>query len=169
MYVRYLTYVRSSLTMGAATVERGTAVPARHFASFTEARSQLRQLLDSASAGRVTTLQRDKQRFAVVDAAQFLTRLMRLRPAGAVVVAEGGGWAALLPGLPVAGDGESFDAAIDDLIDALREYAEDWNDRLLDAPNHRANRDVVEIVELASDDELRSWILAAEPAALLTS
>lgn len=144
-------------------------MPARHFASFTEARSQLRLVLDSASSGRVTTVQRDKQRFAVVDAAQLVTRLMRLRPARAVVVAEGGGWAALLPGLPVAGDGESFDEAIDDLIDALREYAEDWNDRLLDAPNHRANWDVVEIVELASDDALRSWILAADQAVLVPS
>lgn len=136
----------------------------RHFASFTQARAQLRLVLDSASAGRVTTVRRDKQRLAVVDAEQLAARLMRLRPSRAVVVAEGGGWAALLPGLPVAGDGPTFDESIDDLIDALREYAEDWNDRLLEAPNHRNNWDVVEIVELATDEELRSWILAADPA-----
>ncbi|MDQ3611865.1 MAG: prevent-host-death protein [Actinomycetota bacterium] len=141
----------------------------RHFPSFTEARRQLRLVLDSAQSGRVTTVQRDKQRFAVVDAGQLAARFMRLRPSGALMVAEGGGWAALLPGLPVAGDGDTFEEAIDDLIDTLREYAQDWNDRLLDAPNHRDNRDVVEIVELASDDELRAWILAPDLAAHVTS
>jgi len=144
-------------------------VTTRHFASFTDARRQLRLVLDSAHSGRVTTVHRDTQRFAVVDAAQLAARFMRLRPSGAVVVAVGGGWAALLPGLPVAGDGATFDQAIDDLIDTLREYAQDWNDRLLDAPNHRDNWDVVEIVELASDDELRAWIMATEQAARVTS
>ena len=142
---------------------------ARHFDSFTETRTHLRAVFDSAQSGRVTTVRRDAERFAVVDAGRLAAQLMRLRPSRAMVVAEGGGWAALLPGLPVSGDGPTLEAAIADLIDALREYAEDWNDRLLDAPNHRDNWDLVEIVELASDDELRSWLLAAAPSGVATS
>lgn len=134
-----------------------------HFGTFTETRKHLRSVLDSAHAGRVTTVQRDAERFSVVAADRLVSKLMRLRPGQAVVVAEGGGWSAVLPGLPVHGDGPSFDEAIDDLLDALREYAEDWNARLLSASNHRDNWDVVQIVTLASDDQLRSWVLAADP------
>jgi len=50
---------------------------------------------------------RKSERYAVVDAARLLNMLMEVRPARAVVVAEGGGWAALLPGLPVHGDGDT--------------------------------------------------------------
>lgn len=140
----------------------------RHFGSFTQTRTQLRSVFESARSGRITTVQRDDERFAVVDAGRLAAKLMQLRPSRAVVVAEGGGWAALLPGLPVAGDGPDFEAAIGDLIKALREYAEDWNDRLLDAPNHRDNWDLVQIVELASDENLRDWLLAAVPTAAAT-
>lgn len=139
----------------------------RLFSSCTTAGVNLRSLLDAAHAGQVTTLDRDQQRFAVVDARVLQAELARLRPSNAVVVAEGGGWAAGLPGLPglpVAGDGTTFDDAVEDLIDALRDYAEDWNERLLHAPNHRANWALVELVELSSDEQLRSWILGAPPA-----
>lgn len=133
-----------------------------HFGSFTETRKNLRSVLDSARAGRVTTVQRDHERFAVVDAARLRNSLMRLRPANATVVSEGGGWSAVLPGMPVHGEGQSFETAIDDLLKALREYADDWNERLLNAPNHSHHWPVVELVKLADDDQLRNWILAAE-------
>jgi len=134
-----------------------------HFGTFTETRKHLRSVLDNAQAGRVTTVQREAARFAVVDAEQLLRSLMRLRPAQATVVAEGGGWSAVLPGLPVHGDGETFEQAIDDLLEALRDYADAWNDRLLNAPNHREHWPVVELVKLASDDQLRAWLLVEQP------
>ncbi|MGQ0464191.1 MAG: prevent-host-death protein [Sporichthyaceae bacterium] len=135
----------------------------RHYATTTEARTQFRALLDGALAGRTVTVRREQERYAVVDVARLLTKLMQARPARALVVREGGGWAAMLQDLPVHGEGDTFDEAIDDLIDALREYAEDWNDHLLDAPNHRDNWDVAEIAELATDEQLKVWLL--EPAA----
>jgi len=134
----------------------------RHFGSYTAARTHLRDLLDTARTGRVTTLTRDQQTFTVVDADVLRRQLLRLQPSHAVVVAEGGGWAALLPGLPVHGDGETLDDALDDLIDALRDYAADWNDRLLEAPNHRDNWPLVQLVELSTDEQLRDWVLASE-------
>ena len=42
----------------------------------------------------------------------------------------------LLPGLPIAADGETFDEALDEMVSALREYAEEWADHLRHAPNH---------------------------------
>src|SRR3954451_16834752 len=101
---------------------------ARHFESYTAARTQLRALLDAASEGLMTTLCRDDDRFVVVPAEQLRAQLTALRPSRAEVVQEGGGWAVILPGLPVHGDAPSFDEAIDDAIVALREYAEDWNE-----------------------------------------
>jgi hypothetical protein len=134
----------------------------RHFATFTAARSHLRDLLDTAHTGRVTTVDRDRERFAVVDAGLLRVQLAALRPSGAVVVAEGGGWAAFLPGLPIAGEGANLDDAITDMVDALREYAADWNERLLDAPNHRDNWSIVTLTELSTDEQLKEWILHDE-------
>src|ERR1700753_2028617 len=99
----------------------------RHYPTTTQAREQFRAILDGAQVGQVITIARESERYAVVDAARLLTKLMQVRSARAVVVAEGGGWAALLPEFGVHGEGDSFDEAIADLICALREYAEDWN------------------------------------------
>ena len=141
----------------------------RHFASYTAARTHLRSLLDIAHTGRVTTLTREHETFAVVDADVLRRQLLRLQPSDAAVVADGGNWTALLPGLPVHGDGDTFDDALDDLIDALRDYAEDWSDHLLDAPNHRDNWPLVQLVELSSDEQLREWILGTDSSPRITA
>jgi predicted RNase H-like HicB family nuclease len=131
----------------------------RHFDSFTVARNNLRGVLDAAHRGLVTTVTRDKERFVVLSADSLGEQLRRLLPSRAVVVAEGGGWAALIPDVPVHGDAATFDEAIDDLMTALREYAEDWNDRLHTAPNHARHRSLVQLVELSDDAQLRDWLL----------
>ncbi|MBA2695397.1 MAG: hypothetical protein ACR2FV_07565 [Ornithinimicrobium sp.] len=147
----------------------------RHFSSFTDARKQLRSVLDAAQQGLVTTLERDRQRYVVLLGDHLREDLAALRPADAVVVAEGGGWSVILPGLPVHGDAETFDGAIEDAVDALREYAQDWNDRLHLAPNHRQHRVVVELVELSNDEQLREWLVvsphqhASDPDRLATA
>ena len=134
----------------------------RHFPSYSEARANLRGVLDAANAGVVTTLERDHTRFAVVDGELLRSQLATLRPAHAVVTAEGGGWSAFLPGLPISGEGDDLDAALDDLIDALRDYAADWNDRLHVAANHEANWAVAALVELSTDEQLRTWLLTID-------
>ena len=131
----------------------------RHFDSFTSARANLRSVFDAAREGVVTTVVREGECFVVLNAADLRGDLSRLCPANAVVAAEGGGWSVVLPGMPVAGDGETFDEAVDDLVEALREYANDWNARLYRAPNHRGHRTLVELVELSNDEQLREWIL----------
>lgn len=135
----------------------------RHFTSYTQARQQFRAVLDAASSGVVTTIERDDERFLVVSAEQQRRDLAALRPSRASVVAEGGGWAIILPGLPVHGDGETFDEAINDSLVALREYADDWNTRLRLAPNHAQNHALVELVELSDDDQLRDWLVGGGP------
>jgi hypothetical protein len=134
----------------------------RHFNSYSAARSHLRDLLDAAHAGYVTTLDRERERYAVVDGDVLREQLATLLPSHAVAVAEGGGWATFLPGLPLSGEGDHLDGALEDLIEALREYAVDWNERLLHAPNHRGNWALVTLVELSDDTQLKEWLLGAE-------
>ncbi|MCG8917449.1 hypothetical protein L6E12_16815 [Actinokineospora sp. PR83] len=77
------------------------------------------------------------------------------------VVNEGGGWSVFIPGLPVAADGATFDDAIDEMIDALREYAEDWQERLSVAPDHQENWMLVQLVSRNDDLGLRDWLVGS--------
>jgi predicted RNase H-like HicB family nuclease len=132
-----------------------------HYDSYTEARAHLKDLLDAAERGRVATVRRDSARAAVVDVERLRHFLASIVPSRAQVVSEAGGWSVFIPGLPVAADGASFDEAIAEMIDALREYAEDWQQRLLDAPNHRDNWGLVQLISLSDDDQLREWLVGA--------
>ncbi|MEJ3657567.1 prevent-host-death protein [Actinomycetes bacterium KLBMP 9759] len=77
------------------------------------------------------------------------------RPSNAQVVSEAGGWSVFISGLPVAADGASFDEAITEMADALRENADGWQRRLLNAPNHRGNWGLVQLISLSDDVQLR--------------
>lgn len=77
----------------------------------------------------------------------------------AEVVSEAGGWLVFIPDLPLAADGNSLADALTDMVDALRQHADDWQERLLDAPNHRENWGLVQMISLSSDEQLRSWLV----------
>jgi hypothetical protein len=82
-------------------------------------------------------------------------------PSHAQVVAEAGGWSVSIPGLPVAADGATFDEAVIEMIDALREYADDWQNHLYYVPNHADNWGLVHLIALSSDAQLREWLIEA--------
>ncbi|MFD7603156.1 prevent-host-death protein [Streptomyces mirabilis] len=141
-------------------------MPAVHYDSYTDARAHFKDLLDAAERGMVATVRRDSGRAAVVDAERLRHYLAQLCP-GAEAVAEDGGWSLFFPGLPIAADGATFDAALTDMICALREYAEDWHDHLSTAPNHQSNWGLVQLVGISDDAQLRNWLVGDhEPAAL---
>lgn len=130
-----------------------------HYDSYTDARMHLKDLLDAADKGRVATVRRDTRTTAFVDRERLRYFLSMVSPSRAQVVAEGGGWSVFIPGMPLAADGATFDEALDEMILALREYAEDWQDRLLDAPNHAGNWGLVQLVSLSDDGQLRDWLV----------
>jgi hypothetical protein len=133
------------------------------YKSFTDARKDFKGLLDDAESGRPVGIQRRDGRVAVVDAKGFRNALAHSRDVPQpVAVAEAGGWSVMLPGAPVAADGANFDEAIDELVVALREYAEDWADRLHAAPNHTRHWALVQFIALSSDEELANWIRSSE-------
>lgn len=137
--------------MATATVNYGSA---------RQAREHFKDLLDAADEGRPATVTRDARRVAAVDADRLVHFLTRLHPSGARAAAEGDGWSIYLPGIPVAADGATVEDAVEEMIDALRDYAEAWTERLRLAPNHADNWGLVQIITLASDDQLRDWLLA---------
>lgn len=130
-----------------------------HFDSYTDARTHLKALLDAAERGIVATVRREAATTAIVDVERLRHYLATVTPSRAQVVPEAGGWSVFIPGLPVAADGASFDDAVTEMVDALREYAEDWQDHLLDAPNHRENWGLVQLISLSDDDQLRDWLV----------
>ena len=136
-------------------------MPEAQYNSFTEARAHLKDLLDAAAAGRVATVRRDTSWAAVVDAERLRRFLALVSPARAHVVAEAGGWSVFIPGLPVAADGITFEEAITEMVDALREYAADWQERLADVPNHREHWGLVQLVSLSDDPQLRDWLVGS--------
>lgn len=131
-----------------------------HYDSYTDARAHLKDLLDAAERGRVATVRRDSATAAVVDGQRLREALAVLVSSRAQVVPEAGGWSVFIPGLPISADGTTFDEAIGEMIDALREYADDWQQRLLDAPNHRSSWGLVQLVGLSDDEQLREWLAA---------
>lgn len=130
-----------------------------HYDTYSDARAHLKDLLDAAERGSVATVRRESAKAAVVDVRYLQPFLMTAVPARAQVVAEAGGWSVFIPGLPIAADGGTLDEAIAEMIDALREYADDWQDRLLDAPNHRENWALVQLISLSDDRQLRDWLV----------
>lgn len=136
-------------------------MPAVHYDSYTDARTHLKNLLDAAERGRVATVRRESARTAVVDVERLRSVLASLVPSRAQVVPEAGGWSVFIPGLPVAADGATFDEAVIEMIDALREYADDWQERLLGAPNHRENWGLVQLICLSDDNQLREWLVGS--------
>jgi predicted RNase H-like HicB family nuclease len=128
------------------------------FGSYSEAREHLKDVLDAAADGRPVIVRRDRTAAAVVDAGRLREILVRLCR-GAEVVGEADGWSVFIHGVPVAADGATLDDAVDQMVDALREYAEDWDDHLRHAPNHRDNWPLVQLVGLSDDAQLRQWLV----------
>lgn len=77
----------------------------------------------------------------------------------AEVIAEARGWSVVIPGIPVAADGATLTGALDEMVDALREYATDWVNHLATAPNHAGNGWLVQVARRLDDESLADWLV----------
>jgi hypothetical protein len=136
-------------------------MPTHHYDSYSSARERLKDVLDAAENGEIVTVRRDAATAAVLDAGRLRHFLASVVPPCVHLVAEADGWSAFIPGLPIAAAAADYNDVINDVLDALREYAEDWP-RLQHAPNHRVNWGLVQLIKLSDDDQLRNWITAAQ-------
>lgn len=132
---------------------------AMQFLTYSETRRRLREVLDAAEAGKAAGVERRGSRVALVERDRLhglLADSWRLgRPEA---VAEAGGWSVFLPGSPIAADGADLDEAVEDFIETLREYAQDWEERLRLAPNHEQMWPLVLFVSMSSDAEIANWV-----------
>lgn len=132
------------------------------FDTYTDARTHLKEVYDAAESGRSAVLRRDNIDSVVVNAGQ-LRHFLAVTTAGRVLaVAEGAGWSLMLPGTPIAAHGTDLDEAVVEFVDALREYAADWLDHLLNVANHQDNWGLVQLIGLSSDEQLSAWVTGAK-------
>jgi predicted RNase H-like HicB family nuclease len=106
----------------------------------------------------LSIIERGESSASVVNTGLFREFLINTVPARVRVVNEDGAWAMFLPGLPLAAEGTTLEEATLDLIEALREYAEDWEDHLHTAPNHRGNWALVQLIDSSTNEELDAWL-----------
>lgn len=129
---------------------------------FTDARTHLKELLDAAEGGRPAVVVRQDRSTVLVDRDRFVHDLRVLNAGRVELAPDGDAWLAIVSDSPIAAEGDDAADAVDELIVALREYAEDWSARLRLAPNHAQNWGLVQLVDHSSDDELRDWMLGGE-------
>ena len=132
-----------------------------HFATLSDARSHLPQLTDAAVAGRPVSYSRDGRQIAAVDATRLRDALSQLHPARAEVFREDGQVGMVISELGLAVEGGTFDDAVSELVIALKEYAVDWGDHLVNAPNHANNWGIVQLIAISTDAELTGWVRGA--------
>lgn len=129
------------------------------FLTYSETRRRLREVLDAAEEGRAAGIERRGSRVALVERNRLHGLLFdSWRLGRPEAVAEAGGWSVFLPGTPIAADGPDLEEAVEEFIEALREYAHDWEERLRLAPNHEHLWPLVLFVSMSSDSELTSWV-----------
>ncbi len=127
------------------------------YPTYSRAREHLKDVLDAAARGRTVTLARDGELSAVVSVDRLRDYFYRTVSPHIRVRSEDGRVIALMEDRPFVSEGADVDGALADLLLSLREYAEDWEDRLKDAPNHADAWALVQLIKLSTDEELRDW------------
>ena len=131
------------------------------------ARAQWAQLLNGVEHGDWQVIRRFNERVVAVRAQDMTDLLSLCCPFSPEVLFEDDGVAIWLPELEIYGRGASLEAAATDLLEAAREYAEEWDATLKDAPNHRAREWHVRRIQLAADDAaLCTTLLGADAPSL---
>lgn len=127
------------------------------YPTYSSARTHFKDVLDASESGRSVTVSRDGQVSVVMRAERLRTFFFRTVSPQVELAHEDGRVVALMSGRPFVSEGATVDEALADLVESLREYAEDWEARLQHAPNHRDNWALVQLIKLSSDEELLDW------------
>jgi len=122
-----------------------------------DARKHLKDVLDSVQRGRIVTVRRDELVSAVVPADRLRDHFFHTVSPRVSLTREDDRVIALMDDRPFVSEGADVDDALDDLALSLREYAEDWEDRLQHAPNHAGNWALVQLIKLSTEEELLAW------------
>jgi prevent-host-death family protein len=128
-----------------------------------EARRDFSTLVERASRGEWQLVgRRARAEVVLADAAEISALLAAAFPFAPDVFIEDESVGIYLNELDVHGVGATLEEAQEDLIDAVLEYVDDWQDDLRSAPNHRQRAGFVRRLELARDRADAHLILFAE-------
>lgn len=127
------------------------------YSTASDARKHLKDVLDSVQRGKIVTVRRDELVSAVVPADRLRDYFFRTVSPRVSLTREDDRVIALMDDRPFVSEGADVDDALDDLALSLREYAEDWEDRLQHAPNHAENWALVQLIKLSTEEELLAW------------
>lgn len=139
-----------------------------HYDTLKDGRDNLSAVLDAAQDGLLVSLSRGRSRreisagsVAVVKTAvlQDLLEKIVADSIEATYNADDELHTVAVRGLPLAAEGQSLSDALDDLVDEIRDYCDDWVDRLRYALNHEGNIPLVYLAQTMSDDELHAWLM----------
>ena len=154
MYMTYATYVLA----GSPPQGRLEMSIVADYGTFTEARTHLKDVFDANARGRTVTMQREGQLSAVMPAERLRAYFFRTVTPRVRVTREDDRTIALMDDRPFVSEGADVNDALADLALSLREYAQDWEDRLERAPNHASNWALVQLIKLSTDEELLEWL-----------
>jgi predicted RNase H-like HicB family nuclease len=128
-------------------------VSATEFRTLSASRTALTTIFDRAEAGSATVMgRRGHSPVAVLPVDRADEALAANFPLDPKVSFGAGGVAAWIAELPVHAQGATIEEAGQALVEALREYADDWESSLRHAPNHAENWGYVFRVRLRPDD-----------------
>lgn len=148
MYLMYVAYIAAEEALMSIAVD---------FPTFSGARAHLKEVFDANAQGRTVTVARDGAVSAVVPLDRLRDYFSRTVSPRVRLAKDGDLAIALMEDRPFVSEGATVSDALEDLVLSLREYAEDWDDHLKDAPNHRDAWALVQLVNLSSDDQLLEW------------
>ncbi|WP_116115761.1 prevent-host-death protein [Austwickia chelonae] len=132
-------------------------MPSVEFATVTEARAGFKAMFEAAQNGGAGLVHRDGHRFALVDADRIADALHAALPITPEVYFEEDVVGLALPGAPFAAEGNDLEEAAEEMIEALREYAQDWEE-LRHAPNHAHLSLLVLFVVISTNEKLKAWL-----------
>lgn len=127
------------------------------YPSYSRARDHLKEVLDATASGRTVTVARDGEVSAVVPAERLRDFFFHTVRPSVRILSEDGRVIALMENRPFVSEGADVEGALADLALSLREYAEDWDSRVKDAPNHATAWALVQLVKLSTDEQLLEW------------
>lgn len=142
-------------------------VPTLCYPTLQESRNHLTDVLDAAHEGLMVRIQRGRSRrearegsVSVVKTA-VLQRLLERLVADQIEIEYDAAdrlYTVAVRGLPLAAEAEELSEAIDQLIEEIRVYHDDWVSRLRHAPNHEGNVPLVWLAQSMTDDDLHHWL-----------
>lgn len=131
---------------------------AADYPTFAGTREHLKEVLDATAQGRTVTVGRGKEVSAVMPLDKVRDYFFRTLSPHTRIFREDERVVAIMDGRPFASEGQTVDEAVADLVDFLREYADEWDSHYRHATNHVQNWGLVQLVKFSTDAQLNDWL-----------